>query len=104
MTRNEIGRKYDEFFGVGLWERDYKQHIVIFTEQCIIKQEQNVITTINVNPSLLRNRRLKLHLSMQDVTDKTGISKATISRIEHGNDAFFKTIMILHEFYNINRG
>lgn len=35
MTRKEIDRRYDEFFGDGLWERDYKPHITVFAEQCV---------------------------------------------------------------------
>lgn len=51
------------------------------------------------DPSLFKKRRLLLNMSMQDVSDKTDVSKATISRIEKGNDAFFRTINKLHEFY-----
>lgn len=29
-----ISKKYDEFFGKGYWERDYKKHIVLFAKQC----------------------------------------------------------------------
>lgn len=56
----------------------------------------------DVMPSFFKERRLKLKLSMQDVTDQTGIGKATISRIERGNDAFYKTIVALNDFYTKN--
>ena len=39
MTRNQIKIKYDQFFGTGLWERDYKPHITVFTEQCMRESE-----------------------------------------------------------------
>lgn len=55
-----------------------------------------------VMPSLFKERRLKLNLSMQDVTNQTDISKATISRIERGNDAFYDTVMKLDKFYTDN--
>lgn len=55
-----------------------------------------------VMPSLFKERRLSLDLSMQDVTEQTDISKATISRIERGNDAFFDTVMKLDKFYTDN--
>ena len=48
-----------------------------------------------------RRRRL-LNMSMQDVTDKTGVSKSTISRLEAGKDAFYNTILILEKFYRDN--
>lgn len=103
MTRAEIKAKYDEFFGTGLWERDYKSHIVIFAEQCLMTQEKGQNLPIhNVMPSLFKQRRQKLNLSMQDVTNKTDISKATISRIERGNDAFYDTVMKLDKFYSDN--
>lgn len=30
-----IEKLYDEFFGTGYWEKQYKQQIVIFAEKCI---------------------------------------------------------------------
>lgn len=39
MTRNQIKIKYDQFFGTGLWERDYKPHITVFAEQCVRESE-----------------------------------------------------------------
>ena len=63
------------------------------------KQQLNIPV---VMPRFFKERRLSLNLSMQDVTNKTNISKATISRIERGNDAFFDTIMTLDKFYSDN--
>ena len=60
------------------------------------KQQLNISV---VMPRFFKERRLSLNLSMQDVTNKTDISKATISRIERGNDAFFETVMTLDKFY-----
>lgn len=34
MTREQIELKYDEFFGKGYWEEQYKKHIVEFAFQC----------------------------------------------------------------------
>lgn len=34
MDRKQIEGKYDEFFGTGYWEVQYKQHIVEFAFQC----------------------------------------------------------------------
>lgn len=39
MTRNQINIEYDNFFGNGLWERDYKPHITVFAEKCVRKSE-----------------------------------------------------------------
>ena len=55
-----------------------------------------------VMPRYFKERRQKLNMSMQNVTDKTDISKATISRIERGQDAFYKTIVALDKFYSDN--
>jgi hypothetical protein len=30
-----INKHYDEFFGEGIWEAEYKKHIVEFTRQCV---------------------------------------------------------------------
>lgn len=35
MTLNQIKIKYDEFFGTGFWEKEYKPHITVFAEQCV---------------------------------------------------------------------
>lgn len=61
------------------------------------KEKKYIIA--DIMPSFFKERRLKLKLSIQDVTDQTGIRKATISRIERGNDAFYKTIVVLNDFY-----
>ncbi len=55
-----------------------------------------------VMPRSFKERRQTLNMSMQDVTDKTNISKATISRIERGNDAFYNTVITLDKFYSEN--
>lgn len=55
-----------------------------------------------VMPRSFKERRQTLNMSMQDVTDKTKISKATISRIERGRDAFYNTIIALDRFYSEN--
>lgn len=34
MKREQIEEKYDEFFGTGYWEVQYKKHIVEFVFQC----------------------------------------------------------------------
>lgn len=69
------------------------------THQIIRKHLTEQCTMHVVMPSFFKERRQKLNLSMQDVTDQTDISKATISRIERGNDAFYKTIIALDSFY-----
>lgn len=35
MTKQDIDNRYDSFFGLGLWEKDYKPHITIFAEKCV---------------------------------------------------------------------
>lgn len=40
MTLNQIKIKFDEFFGTGFWEKEYKPHITVFTEQCVRQAEQ----------------------------------------------------------------
>ena len=65
-------------------------------------QESKALHIPVVMPRFFKERRLSLNLSMQDVTDKTDISKATISRVERGNDAFFGTVMTLDKFYTSN--
>lgn len=49
-----------------------------------------------------KERRLKLRLSMQRVTNNTGVSKATISRIERGHKADYENVMKLNNFYAKN--
>ena len=55
-----------------------------------------------VMPRSFKERRQTLNMSMQDVTDKTKISKANISRIERGRDALYNTIIALDRFYSKN--
>jgi len=46
-----------------------------------------------------RERRVKLGHSMQSVSSWTGVSKATISRIERGIDSYYSNVKSLHDFY-----
>jgi predicted transcriptional regulator len=48
------------------------------------------------------HRRKRLNLSMQDVTNCTGISKSTISRLEKGKEVFYGTVKTLNDFYISN--
>lgn len=41
----EIEKMYDRFFGQGLWETQYKPHIVAFTNNCI-KAAQEYATSV----------------------------------------------------------
>lgn len=63
---------------------------------------ENIIFPLASLPSTLKKRRLLLNLSMQEVSDKTGVSKATISRVEKGSDAYYDTVMRLDRFYTEN--
>ena len=57
-----------------------------------------------VMPSLhdFKARRELLGYSLRDVSKATGVSTATISRIERGNDADYTTVKKLHEWYVSN--
>ena len=35
-----VEKLYDEFFGAGYWEKQYKQHIVIFAKKCIAEAQK----------------------------------------------------------------
>ncbi len=58
----------------------------------------------NVMPSLLsfKERREKLKLSLRDVAKETGVSPATISRIERGNECDFGNAKALDDWYSSN--
>ena len=45
------------------------------------------------------NRKL-LGLSLREVEKLTGVSKATISRLERGKEVFYNTVVKLTTFYN----
>lgn len=45
------------------------------------------------------HRRKRLGLSMQDVTNCTGVSKSTISRLEKGKETFYGNVKALNDFY-----
>ena len=49
----------------------------------------------------LKYVRYRDNFSIQYVSEKTGLSKATISRIENNRSAFFWSVMSLVNFYNI---
>jgi len=55
-------------------------------------------------PSLLsfKERRAKLKLSLRDVAKETGVSPATISRIERGNECDFGNVKALDDWYSSN--
>lgn len=35
-----VEKMYDEFFGTGYWEKQYKQQIVIFAKKCIAEAQK----------------------------------------------------------------
>ena len=76
--------------------------------EAIAELKEHEVNFISVNncvmPSLLafKSRRDKLGLSLREVTEKTGVSKATISRIENGKLAEYENVRKLHEFYASN--
>lgn len=82
---------------------------VILVAELLLKQQQNsdkqsLLQQTHVMPSLLafKERRLKLNLSLRDVTKATSVSAATISRIERGNEAEFNNVLKLDRFYASN--
>ena len=34
-VEKRLEKKYDDFFGNGYWEKQYKKHIIEFTKQCV---------------------------------------------------------------------
>lgn len=69
----------------------------------ISKQDAvNRLMAVNyVMPELsdFKARRKKLHLTLEQVKTQSGIAKSTISRIENGNEAQYRIVRKLHEFY-----
>jgi DNA-binding XRE family transcriptional regulator len=64
-------------------------------------EELKAKTDISIDLSMFRERRQNLRLSMQDVTNGTGVSKATISRIENGKECYYSTVVILNTYYKL---
>ena len=58
----------------------------------------------SIMPSLasFKERRSQLKLSLRDVAKQTGVSPATISRIERGNECDFGNVKALDDWYSIN--
>ena len=63
-----------------------------------------LLSLYNVLPSLLsfKERRAKLKLSLREVAKETGVSPATISRIERGNECDFGNVKALDDWYSGN--
>lgn len=63
-----------------------------------------LLNLYNVMPSLLslKERRAKLKLSLREVAKVTGVSPATISRIERGNRCDFGNVKALDDWYSNN--
>lgn len=63
-----------------------------------------LLNLYNVMPSLLsfKERRAKLNLSLRDVAKETGVSPATIMRIERGNECDFGNVKALDDWYSSN--
>ncbi len=47
-----------------------------------------------------KHKRIQAKLSMTTVAEKSGISKATISRLELGKDVMYSTVIALNKFYS----
>ncbi|RYZ63045.1 MAG: hypothetical protein EOO14_00415 [Chitinophagaceae bacterium] len=52
MKREQIEEKYDEFFGTGYWEVQYKRHIVEFAFQCSNSIKMPVMPSLPPNVEL----------------------------------------------------
>jgi len=76
--------------------------LIMASEGMNVKTGEKQCNLPVVMPSYLRERRQALNMSMQDVTNQTNISKATISRLELGNDAYYNHLITLHQFYSDN--
>jgi transcriptional regulator with XRE-family HTH domain len=61
-----------------------------------------VSMTVEQLASELRRRRVELDLTLRDVEEKTGISPATLSRIERGSKPEFAVIEKLAEWLGVN--
>lgn len=48
------------------------------------------------------HRRKQLGLSMQDVANVTGVSKATVSRLEQGKEVYYGNVKVINDFYLSN--
>lgn len=58
----------------------------------------------NVMPSLegFKARRQKLRMSLRQVAEKTGVSFATISRLEQGKECEYSNVKTINNFYCSN--
>jgi DNA-binding Xre family transcriptional regulator len=67
-----------------------------------VVNESDVIDFVMPSWRDFYHRRKKLGLSMQDVTNCTGVSKATISRLEKGKEVYYSNVESIHKFYLSN--
>lgn len=100
MTPQEFAKEYYELPQSGIEAVTIKSAIRFAERYALVVNDSDCIHS--VIPSLFKQRRESLKMSMQDVTNQTEIDKATISRIERGNDALFRTVMKLDKFYREN--
>lgn len=70
----------------------------------VVEQYNKQLRIGGVLPSWreFHHRRKQLGLSMQDVTNCTGVSKSTISRLEKGKEVFYGTVKVINDFYLSN--
>lgn len=66
-----------------------------------IEQIEKITPHVDM-PSLgyVKDQRKKLNLSLRQVAEATGVSAATILRIEQGHDAFYSNVLTLLIYYN----
>ena len=80
----------------------------------IVKEKYKVIPTFDPSlPNLqqlhkcddiaYRPWRQRLGLSLRQVAKATGVSPATISRMEHGKECLLSNVMKVHEYYAKNK-
>lgn len=64
--------------------------------------ENDVLYDVMPSWRVFADRRKKLDLSMQEVADVVGCSKATISRLEAGKDVKYRTVKAINNFFTSN--
>lgn len=81
--------------------------LLMLVEWSMIQYHESKVKNLGI-PSVMpswrefRSRRKQLGLSMDDVAKMVGCSKATISRLEAGNEVYYSTVKAIHDCYTSN--
>lgn len=99
LSRRKDGFNVHELLGI-LEQVKIDIHLRFLADKQADKMETIAVIKDEDLAMDFKKKRMEIKLSMTQVAKETGVSKATISRLEQGKDIMYSNVVTLNKFYN----